>query len=239
MVQHKNISKIIEDRIKNHIYPPLSRIPTQNELAKEFNTSRVTIKKAIDSLIVKGLLVSNRGSGTFVMSNPLVNELNFSGEIYSGLTATMGPEKGRISSTIIKFDSEFSDSRLQKILLLRETDPVYHIIRLRNLDGEPFQLEHTFMPIDIIPGVSKDVLHQSIYSHIQDTLGLKIGSSYRIIKAFKPDALDIKYLDCRIDDPVLEVEQVVYLDNGVPFEYSRSRHRYDKGGIVINNHIDL
>ncbi|WP_100486959.1 GntR family transcriptional regulator [Sporolactobacillus pectinivorans] len=239
MVQHKNIANILEKRIQNHVYPPLSQIPTQNELADEFNTSRVTIKKAIDTLIAEGLLVSNRGSGTFVMSNPLINEMNFSGKSYTGLTATMGEEKDRISSAIIKFESDFPNSRLQKILLLGETSPIYHIIRLRNLDNEPFQLEHTFMPIDVIPGVNKEILFHSIYSYIQDSLGLKIGSSYRIIKAVKPDELDITYLDCKTDDPILEVEQVVYLDNGVPFEYSRSRHRYDKGGIVINNQIDL
>ncbi|RYL94959.1 GntR family transcriptional regulator [Sporolactobacillus sp. THM7-4] len=238
MIQHKKISRIIEKRIRDHIYPPLSKIPTQNELAEEFHTSRVTIKKAIDSLIAKGLLVSNRGSGTFVKSNPLINEMNFSGDSYLGLTATMGTEKGRISSEVIKFEIEFPNLRLQKTLLLEKSQPVYHIIRLRKLDNEPFQLEHTFMPIEVIPGITMEVLEHSIYSHIQDTLGLKIGSSFRIVKAVKPDDFDKNYLLCQSDDPVLEVEQVVYLDNGIPFEYSRSRHRYDKGGIVFNNQIE-
>lgn len=235
MIRHEQISKIIEQRIEERIYPPLSQIPTQNELAEEFHTSRVTVKKAIDTLINKGLLVSNRGSGTYVMSNPLVNEMNFNGRSYLGLTATMGDQKDRITSEAIEFDSAFPDERLQKILLLDQTEPVYRIIRLRNLDAQPFQLEHTFMPINLIPGLTERVLSASVYAHIQNKLGLKIGNSYRIVRAVKPDHWDLKYLECREDDPVLEVEQVVYLDNGVPFEYSRSRHRYDKGGIVFNN----
>ncbi|MBC1253795.1 UTRA domain-containing protein, partial [Listeria welshimeri] len=40
--------------------------------------------------------------------------------------------------------------------------------------------------------------------------------------------LDQQYLDCASDDPVVEVEQTVYLNNGLAFEFSRSRHRYDK-----------
>ena len=36
-------------------------------------------------------------------------------------------------------------------------------------------------------------------------------------------------------DPVLEVEQVVYLDDGIPFEYSQTRHRYDKGDFTATN----
>ncbi|MCI1880963.1 MAG: GntR family transcriptional regulator [Sporolactobacillus sp.] len=235
MIRHEEISKIIARRIKNRVYPPLSQIPTQNELAKEFHTSRVTVKRAIDTLVNEGLLVSNRGSGTYVMTNPLVNKLNFSGKSYRGLTATMGDEKDRITNEILQFDSLFPDERLQKILLLDRSQPVYRIVRLRNLDQRPFQLEHTFMPIHVIPGITEKVLSASIYSHIQDVLGLKIGRSYRVVKADKPDHWDLEYLECQKNDPVLEVEQVVYLDNGVPFEYSRSRHRYDKGGIVFNN----
>ncbi|MEG1045361.1 UTRA domain-containing protein, partial [Carnobacterium sp.] len=34
-------------------------------------------------------------------------------------------------------------------------------------------------------------------------------------------------------DPVLEVEQLVYLKDGRPFEYSRSRHRYDKRSYTV------
>lgn len=235
MVQHSMISKIIEERIKDHIYPPLDQIPTQQQLADEFHTSRVTIKKAIDSLIQSGFLVSIRGSGTYVMSNPIASEMDFSGESYPGLSATMRGQEKELISQVIQFENEFPDVFIQKVLLLKETQPVYKIIRLRLLDGEPYTLEYTYMPIHVIPELSTDVLEHSIYSFIRKDLGLKIGSSYRVIRAFKPDENDKKWLNCSDNDPVMEIEQVVYLDNGTPFEYSRSRHRYDKGGIAINN----
>ncbi|KAF6605130.1 UTRA domain-containing protein, partial [Paenibacillus sp. EKM208P] len=48
------------------------------------------------------------------------------------------------------------------------------------------------------------------------------------IRASKSTELDREHLDCAADDPILEIEQVGYLDTGIPFEYSFSRHRYDK-----------
>ena len=57
---------------------------------------------------------------------------------------------------------------------------------------------------------------------------MKIGGSHRKIRADKPNDLDQQYLQCKVDDPVLEMEQVAYLNTGIPFEYSFSRHRYDK-----------
>ena len=40
---------------------------------------------------------------------------------------------------------------------------------------------------------------------------------------------------CSPNDPILEVEQTVYLENGIPFEFSQSRHRYDMGDFIVAN----
>ncbi|MFQ7237256.1 MAG: UTRA domain-containing protein, partial [Enterococcus hulanensis] len=120
-------------------------------------------------------------------------------------------------------------------LRISKNDPIYDIIRLRMLDGEPLALEYTIMPVLLIPGITEEILKKSVYQYIQETLHLDFGQSHRRIKADKPDQYDIEYLDCQSDDPVLEIEQTVYLDNDIPFEYSQTRHRYDKGDITVVN----
>lgn len=69
---------------------------------------------------------------------------------------------------------------------------------------------------------------KSIYGYIKDKLGLNIQSAHSTVRAMKSDELDRKYLNLEKDEPILEVERVAYLDNGKVFEYSFSRHRYDK-----------
>ncbi|KTQ46182.1 UTRA domain-containing protein, partial [Enterobacter cancerogenus] len=51
----------------------------------------------------------------------------------------------------------------------------------------------------------------------------------------KPNELDMQHLVCEQTDPVLEVEQVIYLEDGTPLEYAHCHYRYDHGGIVIVN----
>ena len=51
----------------------------------------------------------------------------------------------------------------------------------------------------------------------------------------KPQALDREYLNCEASDPVLEVEQVIYLEDGTPLEYAHCHYRYDHGGIILVN----
>ena len=60
------------------------------------------------------------------------------------------------------------------------TAPVYKIIRLRLLDEQPYVLEHTYMPCDLVPGLNEEILLQSIYAYLWDELNLKFAGSYRI-----------------------------------------------------------
>ena len=91
------------------------------------------------------------------------------------------------------------------------------------------------MPVGLVPGLNKSHLENSVFHYIQQTLGLKIMGSYRVVRALKPNTLDRQYLLCQETDPVMEVEQVIYLEDGTPLEYAHCHYRYDHSGIVIIN----
>ncbi|MBE6173679.1 MAG: GntR family transcriptional regulator, partial [Enterococcus faecium] len=63
-IAHSLKNKIIEGEFKEG-----ELLPNQETLAKTYNTSRVTIRKAIQLLIDESLLYTRRGSGTYVRSN--------------------------------------------------------------------------------------------------------------------------------------------------------------------------
>ncbi len=67
----------------------------------------------------------------------------------------------------------------------------------------------------------------SIYDHLHQELNVHFAGAYRAISADKSDEYDQQYLNCAENDPVLEVQQVVYLKDGQPIEYSSSRNRFD------------
>ena len=98
---------------------------------------------------------------------------------------------------------------------------------MRFVDDEPYALEHTFMPISLVPNLSQEVLFGSIYAYLTKEIHLEIGGAFRKISAEKASKNDIKYLASAETDPILQVEQVVYLQDGRPFEYSISRHPYN------------
>ena len=235
MSRYKEVADDIRTKIIDGIYNSEKPMPEQIVLAKEYETSRMTIQKALEILRIEGLVYSRRGSGTFVRQNArTLSELDSKADIYDGLTKHLGA-KGEITSKIISFTIRFPNETECEKLMIDKSKPVYDIVRLRYFKGEPLLMEYTIMPIEVVPGITEDILYQSIYSHIEETLGFGIGVANRRIHADRPDEMDQKYLDCTEIDPVLEVDQVVFLDSGVPFEYSQTRHRYDKGDIVVVN----
>ncbi|MGN1399895.1 MAG: GntR family transcriptional regulator [Bacillus sp. (in: firmicutes)] len=227
MTKYESISTEMRKRIKDGYYPVDSPIPDEHSLAKEFGCSRMTMKRALDILVAEGLLYRKRGHGTFIIQTFNGDQtLNVISDESIGFSNLVKGKK--VNSQVIELNIDFPSPEVADHLAIDVETPVYHIIRLRMVEDEPYVIEETYMPSNLIPGINEKVLTSSIYSYIQDTLELKIGGAHRKIRACKSNELDQMYMGCKADDPVLEVEQVGYLNNGVPFEYSFSRHRYDK-----------
>ena len=145
---------------------------------------------------------------------------------FSGFAETYRAQK--IHTECLRFEIINPSVEVAARLKIDEEDFVYDIIRVRYLNDEPVVIEYTKMPIQLIPGISIEVLLDSIYAYIEGALKLNIQSAHRIVRAGMPTPLESGYL--RIEDgmPILEVEQTAFLDDGRPFEYSISRHRADK-----------
>ncbi|CCI84794.1 transcriptional regulator [Lactobacillus pasteurii DSM 23907 = CRBIP 24.76] len=206
------------------------KLPKEAELAKQYQTSRVVISKALKLLTMKNLVRVVPGSGIYLKNkNTRMPQLS---NLHDGFYHSMAG-KGKIQSHVISFDIRLPEPEEAEKLKLKESDQVYDIIRQRLINGQPEKLEYTIMPVKVIPGLTKEILHDSIYSYIQEKLGLKIGKANRVITADKVDAYDIEYLNCQPGDAVLSVHQLAYLKDGRPFELSETRDRYDKSGYIL------
>lgn len=230
--KYEQIAKEIRKRIRDGVYQPKTAIPDQNTLAEEFGVSRMTIKKALDGLTMEGLIYTRRGDGTYVLGDiPLKIDTNSPAEEHMGLSAELGSK--RVTSQIIKFAIMFPNETLMTHLKLKKNEPVFDIIRLRLVNEQPYVLEHTYMPQKLMPELSESVLKHSIYSYLQGTLHLKLSGAYRKIHADLSNEFDQHYLKCQSGDPILEVEQVAWLQDGTPFEYSFSRNRYNTRSYTV------
>jgi len=224
MVKYQEISKDLRSKILNKLYFPGEQLPQEKEMCLTYNVSRITIKKAVDELVNAGLVIKRRGAGTFVKSvnDDAVKELSLVQQ-FTGFTECN--EGKNIFSSIIRFEIVHPSDEVADKLQIDKEGFVYDIIRACYAEKEPIVVEYTQMPLDIILGLKRDVLLDSIYHYIQSGLKLKIQSAHRAIRAILPNEIEQEYLKIDPNFPVLEVEQVAYLDDGRAFEHSISRHR--------------
>lgn len=224
--KYLQIARIIKKRIQDGTYQSKDPLPDQEALAQELGVSRLTVKKALDGLERKGFVYKQSGLGTFVLGTiPIHEKKDIPTTGFISLQDEL--ERKDITNQVIHFSIEFPNEKIQKNLQIKNNDPIYNILRLRLENDEPLYLEHIYMPISLIPHLDYTILNNSISDYLRDTLNLKFGIAYRKIRATKAKKTDQNFLKAKENDPILELEQVVWLSNGEPIEYSYKRNRFD------------
>ena len=228
MVKYIDIADDLRIKIFEKKYTYGQKLPYEYVLCVAYHCNKETMKKALDILVKEGLIVRRRGAGTFVKDYDASADRVAKAK-QSGLGLTKQFEgKATVTSEVIEFEVVPSDEHISKKLQIEEGSFVYHIIRKRIVDGEPYCLEIQYMPISIIPHLKLEHVKGSIYSYIEKELKLKIQSTHKTIRGHLSTQLEQQYLGLKDYEPYFEVEEVAYLSSGVIFEYSFARFHYNK-----------
>ncbi len=249
MLKYQAIAADIQRSIEAGALRPNSKLPTVVELCEAYGVSKITIKRAIDLLTDKGLISSRRGSGTYVKNTTELFEQTgieridgtadggddsfaFShSDRAAGFTKEHEGEGKKVSSVVYDFSIVNPPANIARHLNIQPDDFAYYHCRARCLDGKPMVIEYTYMPLDLIPGLKRSQLYVSVYDYLQNTLGLKISSFHRILRAVPATEEEAERLNTKPGVPMLEIAQVGFLDDGTPFEYSVSRYEGTRGEI--------
>lgn len=217
--KYTEIYNQIKKDIENGIYKVNEKLPQGRILAKKYQVSELTITKALNVLVREGYIVRRRGSGSFVkdFQNGKVTK-------FSPLTGSFSVYDGKVESVIIGFTKEIPDTFLAEKLGIDKETLVYKIIRMRKIEGVPSIIEYTWMPTNVITGLTIKELETSIYKYISDVLKLKIKSAHVNIAGIRPSLLEKEYLNLTDTDFLMSVEQIAFLDDGRIFEFSIANH---------------
>ena len=227
MLKYEMIAHDVQGKIARGEYKANQRLPVMSELCEMYGVSKITVKRAMDMLVARGLVIKRRGSGSFV-KNISITEVappfqDMSKQLL-GFTSEYTDTGIHVSTVVHEFEVIEADEDVADQLRIRPGDFVYHIVRTRLAEDVPQEIEYTFMPITIVPGLSADDVRTSVYAYVRDKLDLKIYSAHRSIRAVMPTEEEHDRLQLGESDPLLEISQVVFLDDGRIFEYSVCRH---------------
>lgn len=182
-----------------------SRLPPERELCEALSISRVTLRKALAKLVDDGVLRSSHGRGWFVAAaggTDWPNSLESFSETADrmGLRATSGIVRQEIVPATIDEAEELS---------IAPGAPLFHLERVRLLDGVPIALDDSRVPAALVPGIETiDFGMASLYERLA-AQGIHPHGADSTIEARSADAALAVHLSVQPGTPVLVMHQVV------------------------------
>lgn len=213
--RYKQIENDLIDKINSGVYVTDDLLPTEAELSKEYNVSRVTVRQALGNLTAKGYIYRNQGSGSFVAKPNVIQRT----PLIKSFSDDMR-DMGRIPSSIVNtFSVTTAGKTVARILGIRPEDRIYYIERTRMADDVPIMFERTYMAVDLHPDMSIKILESSKYDYAEKK-GYDIDCDYQNISAiFPPPEYIAEILRCDPKMPIIKIANTVYMKSGQIFDF--------------------
>jgi GntR family transcriptional regulator len=216
---YQQLQRALREAIERGALGPEDALPSERQLASELGISRITVRKAIDSLADEGLLVRRQGSGNFVGS---MIEKNFAK--LTSFSEDMRA-RGRVpSSRWLKRQVGQVTAEEAMRMGLSPGAKVYRFHRLRLADDEPMTIEYCTIAGFALP--SEAAVNPSLYDALEAN-GTRPVRALQRLRALLLDEEQAQLLEAKPGDAGLLVERVGYLRDGRTVEISQSYYRGD------------
>jgi GntR family transcriptional regulator len=224
---YQQVEQLIRYKITTRRYAPGQQIPSEHELRRELNVSRVTVREALRELVRENLLIKVPGKGTFVSVDapsglPPIKYTGFLEELYE-----------RVKHLVVKSVVADRVPVPDKVRALLHLDPgdteVIQIRRLRHIGTEPFSFTVNHVPVAIGSRIDAEALRTvPLNTLLERDLGIPIVRAHETVEAAPADPEIAAQLDIPVLYPVMHVTRVMFTEGDRAFEVVETYYRADK-----------
>jgi GntR family transcriptional regulator len=203
-IRYQQIAQVLRERIAvvgaGHV------LPSESDLSTEFGVSRVTVRRALETLRDERLVESRQGFGWFAATAPLQQRLTQLDTIERQLEERgIHPQRQIIEFAFVTAPTHVAD-RLR-------CDQVLRVKRVNRADGDPFAVVTVWCPAELGQHLSRhDVERRPFY----ELLGVALRGATQSIGAASASADDAALLEVPIGSPVLRCERLTTSTAGEP-----------------------
>ncbi|MDR0641690.1 MAG: GntR family transcriptional regulator [Treponema sp.] len=222
---HIQFERIIRQKIEDEEWPVNSLIPSENELSRIYDLSRMTVRSVLNRLQMNGLIYRTPGKGTFIAEPKITSEPLVRYGIREQLEA-MGYET---TTEVISIRKSPSTLKVAKALGQNQKIDVFTVKRRRCIKGEPLSFHVSYLPARYFRNFGKcDLKNKQMCHLIEQKFKYPIRRRIETLEATSADLEKSQYLNVEPGFPLLLVENVVYTDKNLIIEYSQITFRGDK-----------
>ena len=226
MNKYEKVYNDIKEKIINNTIKTGEFLKKEDDLAKDYNFSKLTVRKALAMLEAEGYIQKIKGKKSVVMEKKNLENLPLT-------TILTKQEINKIQNINIKTDliSLYIVQGIEKLMKefnVSEDADFYKVVRINSLDDEVLSYSTSFFDRKIVPFLNEDIAKNSIYEYLENDLNLKIAYSRRDIKFRKITPEEQEYFKLKDINMVVVIETHAYLSNGTLFQYESVIHHPEK-----------
>ena len=215
------VAQQIEQAIERGDLGPGARLENEIQLADRLGLSRPTVRRAIQELVGKGLLVRKQGVGTQVVHGQVKRSVELT-SLYDDLARS-----GQKPTThVLVHETAPVPDDIAVLLGLPIGSSAVRVERLRYALGEPLAILRNWLP----PGVARfdtaDLERDGLYALLR-TGGVRICVASQRIGAQAADREEARLLGVKAGSPLLTMARTSFDDTGRAVEYGRHVYRSD------------
>jgi GntR family transcriptional regulator len=200
------------------------QLPTEDDLITRFEVSRITVRRAIQNLVSRGLIEIRRGKGTFVAPPKITQELT---EL-SGFVEDMRALGRKPTARVIGKEVVTADTTVASHLALTKGERVVRIRRVRLADGVPLSYDETYLPLKIGKQIITNNLKvEPIFSLLERKYGVPLIEAEYKLEAVAAEAEVAAALRVKRGSPIFRIERTSYSTDDRPVDYEKLYYRGD------------
>ena len=228
---YHQLKQLIVADIAAHERQPGDRLLGDRELCETYEVSRTVVRQALSELEVEGVVVRDRGRGTFVAPAPADEGLIAS---LTGLHEDLAMRGVELRSEVRKIAVVPADDSQATALDLDVGEPVVHIERLRSVGEEPWVFAVTDVPAWAAPGLEhEDLTDRSLYELLEEKYDVELVRGRRVVEATVAGQRLARLLGVRRSDALLVLRSVSVDEQERPVESFVAFHRGDRSRFEV------
>lgn len=223
--RHAQVSNWIRERIESGDWGQDFQLPSESKLGEQFSVSRITVRRALQTLESEGLIYRRQGLGSFVgtnrVSQGLVRLTDFAEDM---VVAGMEP-----SSRVLHVGMEVATAAVATALHVDEGVQVMRMDRVRLGDGEPLAFDRTWLPVfyaQLLDG--RDLERETIYHILESDYRIPVLSGRFRIEAVNAPADISQELGVPWGRALLLIERVSVTEAERRVYYQQRFYRSDR-----------
>ena len=234
---YHQLKQVLVNKIEQGLYKPGERLPSEPELVREYEVSRITVRQALDELEAEGRVVRRHGKGTYAAEPRIEQEL----VRLTDFVEDMQQAGRNPSSRVLAFVHEPAGPTIAKALHVAIGTEVVRVDRLRLAEGRPIAYDTTWLPLrygDLLAAM--DLTQETLYHVLETRYAIPVLSGAFYITAADATAQQAEHLEVAPGSALLVIRRISYTTGEEPIYVQERYYRPDRVQyrVMLRRHND-